>query len=106
MIGLGPRGNAWIRYELKLDYTTPFQVLIEGVIGTSFLSDIGLDDIVFSPECEAYSSSELPITIITSTTTPTPCPVANQVHCAGTDICIDQDKVNTLIIIYDTFLFY
>jgi len=102
----GERGNAWIRHELSLNYTTPFQVLIEGVVGTSFLSDIGLDDIVFSPECEAYSSSELPITIITSTTTPTPCPVANQVHCAGTDICIDQDKVNTLIIIYDTFLFY
>jgi hypothetical protein len=80
-----------------LNYTTPFQVLIEGVIGQSFLSDIGLDDTIFSPECEAYSSSELPITIITSTTTPTPCPVANQVHCAGSDICIDQDKVNIIL---------
>ena len=55
IILLGERGNAWIRHELKLNYTTPFQVLIEGVVGISFLSDIGLDDTVFTPECDLYS---------------------------------------------------
>jgi DNA relaxase NicK len=43
---IGERGNAWIRHELKLEYQIPFQVLIEGVVGTSFLSDIGLDDTI------------------------------------------------------------
>jgi len=98
IISLGQRGNVWIRHELKLDYTTPFQVLIEGVIGISFLSDIGLDDTVFTPDCSDYAFSELPTTTIISTTTPTPCPIADQVHCAGTNICIDPDRVNIFII--------
>ena len=84
----------WIRHELRLNYTVPFQVLIEGVVGTSYLSDIGLDDTVFTPECLAYSAFELPTTTIITTTTPKPCPVAGQVHCPGYDMCIDQDKVN------------
>lgn len=92
-IRLGHRGNLWIRHELKLDYTTPFQVIIEGVIGISFLSDIGLDDTIFSPECTPYPNLELPETTIITTTTPKPCPIADQVHCAGSDICIDKDKV-------------
>ena len=56
---LGERGNVWIRHELQLDYTNPFQVLIEGVVGISFLSDIGLDDTVFSPECTNYPYAEI-----------------------------------------------
>jgi hypothetical protein len=110
MIGLGPRGNAWIRYELKLDYTTPFQVLIEAVVGISFLSDIGLDDTVFTPECDAYPFFELPTTTIIPTTTPSPCPIPGQVHCAGTSLCIDQDRVNiflrNLFDIYDKIILY
>ncbi|UJR31098.1 hypothetical protein I4U23_018606, partial [Adineta vaga] len=89
----GERGNAWIRHELKLNYTTPFQVLIEGVVGSSFLSDIGLDDTIFSPECEPSPLSDLPETTTIITTTPKVCPVADQVHCPGTDICIDKDKI-------------
>ncbi|CAF3769976.1 unnamed protein product, partial [Adineta steineri] len=89
----GDRGNVWLRHELKLNYTTPFQVLIEGVVGGSFLSDIGLDDTVFSPACEGYSQSQLPITTITSTVAPTPCPGPDQVHCAGTSLCIDKDRI-------------
>ena len=92
-ICLGPRGNVWIRHDLKLDFTEPFQVLIEGVIGASYMSDIALDDTVFTPECEYYSSFELPTTIITTTTTPKPCPIPEQVHCAGSDICINQNRV-------------
>lgn len=95
MVCLGPRGNIWIRHELKLDFTEPFQVLIEGVVGDSYMSDIGIDDTVFTPECEYYSSLELPSTIITTTTTPKPCPVPEQVHCAGSDICIDQNRVRS-----------
>ncbi|CAF5182334.1 unnamed protein product, partial [Rotaria magnacalcarata] len=89
----GERGNFWIRHELKLSYTTAFQVLIEGVVGTSYLSDIGLDDTIFTPECSASTSSELPITIITTTPAPIPCPIAAQFRCTGTNICIDQDKI-------------
>lgn len=79
-----------------MDYTIPFQVLIEGVVGTSFLSDIGLDDTVFSPECEAYSSPELPTTIITTTVAPIPCPIPEQVRCNGSNICINKDQVRIL----------
>ena len=78
---------------MKLPYTTPFQVLVEGVIGKGYLSDIGLDDTIFSPECDSYSQLELPTTVITTTIAPKPCPVPEQVHCAGSDICIDKDKV-------------
>jgi hypothetical protein len=92
---LGERGNAWIRHELKLEYTVPFQVLIEGVVGGSFWSDIGLDDTIFTPECTIYPLTELPTTTIITTTTPQPCPIPEQVHCAGSHICIDQDKVNS-----------
>ena len=89
----GPRGNVWIRHELKLDFTEPFQVLIEGVVGASYASDIALDDTVFTSECEYYPYLELPTTIITTTMTPKPCPIPEQVHCAGSDICIDQNRV-------------
>lgn len=57
------------------------------------MSDIGLDDTIFSPECIAYPNLELPTTTIITTTTPRPCPIPDQVHCAGTDICIDKEKV-------------
>ena len=57
------------------------------------MSDIGLDDTVFTPECELYPYAELPTTTITSTTPPRPCPVPEQIHCAGSDICIDPSKV-------------
>lgn len=87
----------WIRHDLKLDFTEPFQVLIEGVVGISFISDIGLDDTVFTPECDVYPYNELPTTTIITTTTPRPCPIAEQVHCAGSDICIEQDKVKIFI---------
>lgn len=93
MIFSGPRGNVWIRHELKLDFTEPFQVLIEGVVGASYASDIAIDDTVFSPECDYYSSLELPTTIITTTIAPKPCPIPEQVHCAGSDMCIDQNRV-------------
>ncbi len=80
-----------------MDFTEPFQVLIEGVVGISFISDIGLDDTVFTPECDVYPYNELPTTTIITTTTPRPCPIAEQVHCAGSDICIEQDKVKIFI---------
>lgn len=99
LIQLGERGNAWIRHEINLDYTTPFQVLIEGVIGDGYRSDIALDDTVFTPECQDYSNFELPETTIITTTTPTPCPAANQTHCAGSDICIESNQVENLNLI-------
>ncbi len=61
------------------------------------MSDIGLDDTIFTPECNHYPYSELPTTTIISTTTPRPCPIADQVHCAGSDICIDKNRVNNFI---------
>jgi hypothetical protein len=61
------------------------------------LSDIGLDDTIFTPECNHYPYSELPTTTIISTTTPRPCPIADQVHCAGFDMCIDKNRVNNFI---------
>lgn len=91
---LGERGNFWIRHELRLNFTNPFQVLVEGVVGSNYDSDIGLDDTVFSPECTPYSSIDLPYSDIPLTTTaPQPCPIANQSRCGSSDICIDKDRV-------------
>ncbi|CAF3893551.1 unnamed protein product, partial [Rotaria magnacalcarata] len=67
--------------------TTSFQVLIEGVVRASFMSYK-----IFSPECEAYISTELPITSSTTTPAPRPCPIVAQFRCTGTNVCIDKDK--------------
>ncbi|CAF4364927.1 unnamed protein product, partial [Rotaria sordida] len=60
---------------------------------------IGLDDTVFTPECQPYVSSELPMTTITtSTAAPKPCSIAEQFRCAGIDTCIDKERVCDFII--------
>ena len=99
---IGDRGNYWIRHELALNYTTPFQVLIEGVVGSSYLSDIGLDDTVFTPECDFSTLIDLPTTVIVSTTTPKPCPVPDQFRCPASDVCIDKERVIIPLINYST----
>lgn len=76
-----------------MNYSTPFQILIEGVVGSSYLSDIGIDDTIFSPGCAYYSSIDLPIDTSTTTTTPSPCPTPDQYRCPSGDVCIDKDKV-------------
>nr|XP_002741057.1 PREDICTED: MAM domain-containing protein 2-like [Saccoglossus kowalevskii] len=37
-------GNHWFHTELVFNATSPFQVIFEGVIGASFLSDMAIDD--------------------------------------------------------------
>ncbi|XP_068722638.1 deleted in malignant brain tumors 1 protein-like [Montipora capricornis] len=48
----GNQGNQWLRANVPINTSWPVtQVIFEGVIGSSFLGDIGIDDVSFSPEC-------------------------------------------------------
>lgn len=44
----GTLGNQWNRAQVNVASTTPFQMVFEGVRGTSYQGDIGLDDISYS----------------------------------------------------------
>ena len=35
-------GDYWSRIDIPIKETEPFQIVIEGVVGTSFLGDIGI----------------------------------------------------------------
>ena len=77
----GSQGKQWMRNSVTLNSTIPFQVIIEGVIGTGYLGDIAIDDVSLTPGCGLPSGSQ--ITYPTSSsfgTTPRPCP-NNQYTC-------------------------
>jgi hypothetical protein len=97
---LGERGNRWIRHEQKLNYTVPFQVLIEGVVGPSLYSDIGLDDTIFTPDCNFYSLPTLPVLSSTTTARPTitvaSCPLADDFRCATSNVCVSKAQVRLI----------
>ncbi|KAI8506650.1 hypothetical protein Bbelb_160770 [Branchiostoma belcheri] len=44
----GPQGDRWIQAEVEVYSAGPYQVVMEGVHGTSFTGDIALDDITMS----------------------------------------------------------
>ncbi|XP_078700026.1 uncharacterized protein LOC144926865 [Branchiostoma floridae x Branchiostoma belcheri] len=45
----GDQGDEWHMVELQIDVVAEYRVVFEGIIGTSFYSDIALDDITFVP---------------------------------------------------------
>ncbi|XP_019617101.1 PREDICTED: MAM and LDL-receptor class A domain-containing protein 1-like [Branchiostoma belcheri] len=45
----GDQGDEWHMVELQIDIVAEYRVVFEGIIGTSFYSDIALDDITFVP---------------------------------------------------------
>ena len=72
----GAQGNTWMRNSVTLDSNTPFQVIIEGVIGTGYRGDIAIDDISLTPGCGVPTGTQVsnPTPSLLPRTTPKPCP--------------------------------
>ena len=94
----GQQGDIWLRGSVMLESAQNFQLIFEGIIGNSF-SNIAIDDISLSPECQ-LSDEQLPI--FTTTTHPTSTvpscqsdPSKFQCYLSGGagEICIDADLV-------------
>nr|XP_039270832.1 MAM and LDL-receptor class A domain-containing protein 1-like [Styela clava] len=86
----GYQGDFWERADANLGATVgqPFQVIIEGQSSNAEFGDMGIDDVVFSPQC--VTGSDLPPGTTILPTTIAPCP-DGQFHC-GNDVCVDLLK--------------
>ncbi|XP_025085529.1 MAM and LDL-receptor class A domain-containing protein 1-like [Pomacea canaliculata] len=86
----GDLGPVWVRDSRLLVSAQPFSLIVEGVIGPSYYSDLAVDDIVLSAGCR-LSQNTLPTAGYTVTdTTPRVCAMS-QYQCANGD-CIDQSR--------------
>ncbi|XP_061173555.1 MAM and LDL-receptor class A domain-containing protein 2-like [Saccostrea echinata] len=85
------QNQTWHRLEVGLQSTTPYQVVIEGVIGVGYLGDIAIDDVSFTPGCGASSSGGAFTTPAVSTPSPNTCG-EGQFAC-GDSTCIPLSKV-------------
>jgi hypothetical protein len=54
----GDLGQVWVTFTVTLTSTQPFQLVIEGVRGSNYYSDIAIDDISLSAGCR-YAASGL-----------------------------------------------
>ncbi|XP_041367445.1 MAM and LDL-receptor class A domain-containing protein 2-like [Gigantopelta aegis] len=86
----GQQGNKWIRKEVSLLSSTPFQTIIEGVIGVGYRGDIAIDDISFTPGCGMGSVTPPPLfspgaaSHQSIVTTRNPCPTGQRACADGT----------------------
>eukprot|EP00057_Strongylocentrotus_purpuratus_P001199 XP_001196354.2 PREDICTED: MAM and LDL-receptor class A domain-containing protein 1 isoform X1 [Strongylocentrotus purpuratus] len=88
-------GGEWVYQTIPLRSSSDFQVIIEGVIGYTTDSDIGLDDVSFTPDCERFVGN-LPVVATEVNTQPTGrtvdfCRESGNVYCAADRKCIDED---------------
>ena len=89
----GNRGDVWVKTVVNLVSPYPFQVLLEGVVGNGYFSDIAIDDTVFSKGCHKLNQ-----TFATFVTIPPTAPTANpcgsgKFQCADQSTCIPTQKV-------------
>ncbi|EDO47788.1 predicted protein [Nematostella vectensis] len=72
----GEVGNFWERTEVTLTATTPFQIVIEAVIGKNYQGDISIDDVSLTPFCRPYTGPKPTGPTPTPSRPPTlpPCP--------------------------------
>ena len=84
-------GDFWNRIDIPIKESQPFQILIEGVVGSSFEGDIAVDDITFSLGCKVSNTTELP-SIITSTQRTTLGPCGDQFQCRS-GMCVPSNSV-------------
>ncbi|WAR02785.1 MLRP2-like protein [Mya arenaria] len=105
----GSKPNVWTRGSINLVYNQPFEIIVEGVRGTSAYGDIGLDDTSFSIGCKRSTSQFPPGFSVPPSVGPTVSPTcgAGQFQCpAGkcipttqvcnfNDDCLDgSDEIN------------
>lgn len=95
------RGGQWYRAVVPITNAQPVQLIIEGVVGSSFKGDIAIDDISLTPDCQLYSGA-FPVTSSATTTTPTVATPtirvpnncnSNQFGCYSTGTCISNKLV-------------
>lgn len=89
----GNRGDVWVKTVVNLNSPYPFQILLEGVVGSGYYSDIAIDDTVFSKGCKKRNQ-----TFATAVTIPPTAPTANpcgsgQFQCTDQSTCISSQKV-------------
>lgn len=63
-IVLGNRGDVWVKIVVNLNSLYLFQILLEGVVGSGYYSDIVIDDIVFSKGCKKLNQMFVIVVII------------------------------------------
>lgn len=85
-------GDYWERIDVPLHYATPFQIVIEGVVGNGDQGDIGIDDISFTPGCAIITDPFPSITPVPTTTTTPRCGF-DKFECKSSLACIDLNKV-------------
>ncbi|XP_066300036.1 MAM and LDL-receptor class A domain-containing protein 1-like [Branchiostoma lanceolatum] len=83
-------GDYFDRNSVTLQSATPFQVVIEGEVGSGHQGDIALDDISFSSGCQLYNGL-LP-SGTTAPPTTGPCP-SGQFSCVSNPTCIPNAQV-------------
>ncbi|RNA19406.1 MAM and LDL-receptor class A domain-containing 2-like, partial [Brachionus plicatilis] len=65
-------GNYWERADIKILSSSPFDVIIEGIVGNGIYGDIGIDDVSFTPDCQIDNTLTLPTVGSTSAQTQSP----------------------------------
>jgi len=89
----GEVGDFWERSVLDLSgESQPYQLVIEGVVGKSFLGDIGIDDTSFTDGCVLDKTGQIFTQATTTVTTQAPCGEPSQFQCLNKK-CIGEDKV-------------
>jgi hypothetical protein len=84
-------GNFWDRVDLSITNTEPFQIIIEGVLGTDFRVNIALDDTSFTPGCVLFQN-QLPSSTSAPTTTKPPVCGYDGFQCKAKGNCIPLNK--------------
>ena len=91
---VGTQSNTWTKLTVSLPSTSPFQVVIEGIIGTGYHGDIAIDDVTFTPGCNIPQVTGPPIIYTTPNklpnSTPKPCPIGQ--YTCNNGQCIGQTK--------------
>lgn len=86
-------GDYWVRTDVQLLVSRPFQVVLEAIAGGGSAGDIAIDDTSFTPSCTLADVELVSVTTPLPSTTPNPCIANNQFMCLENGQCIDQDKV-------------
>ncbi|RDD40324.1 MAM and LDL-receptor class A domain-containing protein 2 [Trichoplax sp. H2] len=86
----GNQGPLWQKAIVNLPASSnPYQIVITGVVGSSFQGDIAIDDISFTPGCQFGGSIPGQPTI--KPTQPGSC--TNKFKCASGTVCVAWNKV-------------
>jgi len=86
-------GDFWERVVLDLSgESLAYQLVVEGVVGTSYLGDIGIDDTSFTDGCVFDKLGEITTQATTTITTISPCGDQGQFQCQNKK-CITKEKV-------------